>query len=130
MRPYTSVNMLDSRYLHWSTASGPSTQVQRKISDLGGNWTHDLRIWSPLLHPCSILNQIRDFSLYLGGGSWCCGPVKVPTIHHIHSSVRPHLISTIYMYLNCNARVSLFGHLFATLSFMLHAKQSSGDCQK
>ena len=36
----------------------------------------------------------------------------------------------IYIYINCNARVRLFGHLFATLSFMLHAKQSSGDCQK
>ena len=33
----------------------------------------------------------------------------------------------IYIYINCNARVRLFGHLFATLSFMLHAKQSSGD---
>ena len=33
----------------------------------------------------------------------------------------------IYIYINCNARVKLFGHLFATLSFMLHAKQSSGD---
>ena len=41
------------RYLRWSTASGPSTQVQRKNSDLGGNWTHDLRIRSPLLHRLS-----------------------------------------------------------------------------
>ena len=38
--------------------------------------------------------------------------------------------NNIYIYINCNARVRLFGHLFATLSFMLHAKQSSGDCQK
>ena len=34
MRPYITVNMMVSKvqYLHWSTASGPSTQVQRKIS--------------------------------------------------------------------------------------------------
>ena len=29
--------------------------------------------------------------------------------------------------INCNPRVRLFGHLFATLSFMLHAKKSSGN---
>ena len=36
----------------------------------------------------------------------------------------------IYIYINCNARAGLFVHLFATLSFMLRVKQSSGDCQK
>ena len=29
-----------------------------------------------------------------------------------------------------NSRVSFYGHLLATLSFMPHARQSSGDCQK
>ena len=29
-----------------------------------------------------------------------------------------------------NWRVSFYGHLLATLSFMPHARQSSGDCQK
>ena len=29
-----------------------------------------------------------------------------------------------------NSRVRLYGHLIATPSFMPHARQSSGDCQK
>ena len=32
--------------------------------------------------------------------------------------------------INYSARVRLFGRLFGILSFMLHAKQSSGNCQK
>ena len=36
----------------------------------------------------------------------------------------------VCMYVIGNARVRLFGHLIATLSFMLHAEQSSGNCQK
>ena len=42
----------------------------------------------------------------------------------------------IYIYIhNCiynskNSRVRLYGHLIATPSFMPHARQSSGDCQK
>ena len=43
---------------------------------------------------------------------------------------RPCVQTSKRAIVNCNARVKLFGHLFATLSFMLHAKQSSGDCQK
>ena len=44
--------------------------------------------------------------------------------------------STVYLFNitnifnNKNARVRLFSHLIATLSFMPHAGQSSGNCQK
>ena len=33
----------------------------------------------------------------------------------------------ICIYINCNARVRVFGHLFTTLSFKLHTKHSSGN---
>ena len=45
-----------------------------------------------------------------------------------HGGAR-HQIVIIYTN-NNNAGVRLFGHLIATLSFMPHAGQSSGNCQK
>ena len=50
----------------------------------------------------------------------------------MESSVFP-LAVYIYIYIYIligNARVRLFGHLIASLSFMLHMEQSSGNCQK
>ena len=48
-------------------------------------------------------------------------------VTHSAALLKTHVIY-IYLYINCNARVRLFGHLFATPSFMLHSKQASGDC--
>ena len=71
-------------------------------------------------------------------GSETGSPGRAVSLHLARSgSQSEHRIRRIlpargacHIIINCNARVRLCGHLFATLSFMLHAKQSSGDFQK
>ena len=68
-------------------------------TDPGGNWTHDLRIRSPLLYRLSyktrqeqavgVWGQIGSAPV-LGcciRSSWCCGLAKVLHPSHVHSSV-------------------------------------------
>ena len=66
--------------------------IIEKNSDLGGIWTHDLRIRSPLLHQLSYKARTGFFFLPL------CGPnsnTRVDPwwnnwVHKLHSSVGPH----------------------------------------
>jgi len=49
------------------------------------------------MRPCTIVNMMDSFLCTCVEGSDAVDQRKYLTIHHIHSSVRPHLISTIYM---------------------------------
>ena len=69
----------------------------------------------------------REINFY--EGKCFCLNIPKDSLDHIYIYIYKYIYIYIYI-INYNARVRLLSHLFATLSFMLHVEQSSGNCQK
>ena len=83
MRPNDTVHMREEEpsLIHGIRNFLRITRGQRKISDLGGNRTHDLRISSPLLYRLSSQGQTGEV----------CGSLRTNLI----GSAQPNVISHV-----------------------------------